>query len=313
VTTPLTEQDLLLLNAYLDDELAPRERADLEARLVEDETLQVEMESLRATVALLGMAQRVPVPRNFTLNPAVYGKPARADWWTNLRVPALATVGVTILVALCVGAVLLIGGIGGAVTQAPSMAQLAANAPAEEAAVATEAPLMAEATEEEPRTEAGEPLSSAPSGSAATEAPGIRIGVPTSTAVLSDGAAGGGTSWEASSTQTLSASPVGDFASLGTAANTPPPVPAAASPHVAAVMTQLPGVEEQYDAGNGVDSSTTSGGMTQSKVQGAATVVATQGQDGMYVPGPPTGLVIGIVSLAAALTIVGVALMRRRR
>ncbi|MBN1313169.1 MAG: hypothetical protein JXB30_17305 [Anaerolineae bacterium] len=161
MTTPLNEQDLILLNAYLDDELTARERANFESRLEKDEILQAEMKSLRSTAALLGMAQRVPVPHNFTLDPDVYGKPTRSSWWANLRIPALATAGVTVLVMLCIGVLIIRMEFGGAATSAPSVAQLEA--------ASTEEPMeepVEEATEEP--TEEPAPATEAPAQEAET-------------------------------------------------------------------------------------------------------------------------------------------------
>lgn len=150
MNTPLTEQDLIQLNAYLDGELSVAERADVEARLAEDERLQAEIESLRVTAALLGMAERVRVPRNFTLDPAVYGRSARSGWWANLGLGDFrvwATAGGTVLATLvCIGLMVIRIGMGGMMATSAPMAQLAAEEPEAEA---TNEPTAAEWMAEE--------------------------------------------------------------------------------------------------------------------------------------------------------------------
>jgi hypothetical protein len=64
------------LHAYLDNALPAAERAQFEARLAQDAELRVEVESLREVKQRLAAVPRRPVPRNFTLDPAQYGRPA---------------------------------------------------------------------------------------------------------------------------------------------------------------------------------------------------------------------------------------------
>ncbi|MCD4685618.1 MAG: hypothetical protein K8S97_06755 [Anaerolineae bacterium] len=71
--------DLELLSAYLDGELADRERITLEQRLTHDSTLRQTLDDLRTTVAMLHDLPRLKAPCNFTLDPAVYGRPI--PWW----------------------------------------------------------------------------------------------------------------------------------------------------------------------------------------------------------------------------------------
>lgn len=77
-----SERDPELLSAYLDGELTDREREDLEQRLAQETPLRTELEALRATVALVRDLPRLKAPRNFTLDPAVYGH--RTPWWKRL-------------------------------------------------------------------------------------------------------------------------------------------------------------------------------------------------------------------------------------
>jgi hypothetical protein len=86
--TPLSERDLELLSAYLDGALTDREQRALEQRLAHDNTLRTEMDHLRDTVALVRELPRLKAPRQFTLDPAVYGR--KVPWWQ--RVLPLETV-----------------------------------------------------------------------------------------------------------------------------------------------------------------------------------------------------------------------------
>lgn len=72
------EQRDELLSAYLDDQLSAGERARLEAQLKTDPALQVELEALRHTVALVRDLPPVPIPRNFILPQTVMARPRPA-------------------------------------------------------------------------------------------------------------------------------------------------------------------------------------------------------------------------------------------
>lgn len=120
MSTPINEQEYIQLNAYLDGELSAGERELFEQRLAGDPSLQAELRALRATKMLLGMAERQRVPRNFTLDPAVYGKPARPSLWERLglaRIPswAVATAALVVVVAF-VGLLVLNNPGGGTMT-----------------------------------------------------------------------------------------------------------------------------------------------------------------------------------------------------
>lgn len=64
------------LNAYLDGELKGRARQQFEAELAQDASLRAELAELRQIRAVVRELPRVRAPRNFLLDPAVYGKPA---------------------------------------------------------------------------------------------------------------------------------------------------------------------------------------------------------------------------------------------
>lgn len=70
------EQRQETLHAYVDGELSAAERRDFERELNSDAALRAEVEQLQALQASLRNMPRRRVPRNFTLDPAAYGRPA---------------------------------------------------------------------------------------------------------------------------------------------------------------------------------------------------------------------------------------------
>lgn len=73
------DYDLILLSAYLDDELTEAERAELEQRLSVEPALRRELEELQATTLLLRELAPARPPRSFTLDPAT--APVRPAFW----------------------------------------------------------------------------------------------------------------------------------------------------------------------------------------------------------------------------------------
>jgi hypothetical protein len=63
------DDDILLLSAYIDDELTDDERVTLERRLSDEPDLRRELDSLRTTTMLLHDLPSVSPPRSFTLDP----------------------------------------------------------------------------------------------------------------------------------------------------------------------------------------------------------------------------------------------------
>lgn len=79
------------LNAYLDDALSAGERQHLERQLAKDEQLRAQLEELRSLKQQLRQLPRLPVPRNFMLDPAVYGRPEKKLLFQPVPVLRLAT------------------------------------------------------------------------------------------------------------------------------------------------------------------------------------------------------------------------------
>jgi len=77
------------VNAYLDGELSPGEAGRFEAELQQDPALRTELGQLRQIKASIQQLPQVRAPRNYTLDPAVYGAPAprpAAQWLPAVRV-----------------------------------------------------------------------------------------------------------------------------------------------------------------------------------------------------------------------------------
>lgn len=73
----LNSHDLILLSAYLDGELDPREKVRVEALLQSNPQAKEVYESLVRTKAVLRSAPLRKVPRNFTLSTAIVQQPRR--------------------------------------------------------------------------------------------------------------------------------------------------------------------------------------------------------------------------------------------
>jgi hypothetical protein len=92
-----------MLNAYLDGELSTREARRFEAELEQDPELRAGLAQLRQIKASIRQLPQVRAPRNYTLDPAVYGPPVRepAQWLPAVRVAtALAAFFFILTVAL---------------------------------------------------------------------------------------------------------------------------------------------------------------------------------------------------------------------
>jgi hypothetical protein len=80
------------LHAYLDNALPPRQRRQFEAQLAADSALQTELAQMQRLKQNLRRLPRHPAPRNFTLNPALYGRPQRQPLVQAYPALRLATV-----------------------------------------------------------------------------------------------------------------------------------------------------------------------------------------------------------------------------
>jgi anti-sigma factor RsiW len=76
LTKSKAEKQQELLHAYIDNALSPARRQQFEAQLAQDAELRAEVASLRQIKQMVSALPRRPVPRNFTLEPARYGRPA---------------------------------------------------------------------------------------------------------------------------------------------------------------------------------------------------------------------------------------------
>lgn len=76
LTKTEAEKQQETLSAYLDNALTPAEREKFETRLSADTTLRANLEQQRRIKENVGQLPRLRAPRNFTLDPAVYGRPA---------------------------------------------------------------------------------------------------------------------------------------------------------------------------------------------------------------------------------------------
>jgi hypothetical protein len=95
-------QDFDRLSAYIDDELAPQEKAALEARLAREPELRSALQELRLTVRALRSLPRVRPPRSFTLAPGQVGRETarRAPLFPVLRLAAaLSAVALAVVLA----------------------------------------------------------------------------------------------------------------------------------------------------------------------------------------------------------------------
>lgn len=75
----LKPADLELLSAYLDDALLPEERAALEVRLLAEPALRAELDALRTVVDQVRALPEMTAPRDFRLDPAIYGRKTPAQ------------------------------------------------------------------------------------------------------------------------------------------------------------------------------------------------------------------------------------------
>lgn len=96
------ERDDELLSAYVDGQLLGRARQEFEARLAVEPELRARLEATRRMMGLVRSLPPVPAPRNFILDPARVGKPARARqaarWYPTLRLATTLATALLIVV-----------------------------------------------------------------------------------------------------------------------------------------------------------------------------------------------------------------------
>jgi anti-sigma factor RsiW len=130
------------VHAYLDDALTPRQRQQFEQEMAQDSGLQAEIDHLRLLKQQLRRLPGRPVPRSFTLDPALYGRPARQPLFQFY--PVLQ--GATVLTALFFMVTLSLS----LISQPESASAPVASAP--QALEAPEAETVEEPMREEPAT-----------------------------------------------------------------------------------------------------------------------------------------------------------------
>jgi hypothetical protein len=208
------------LSAYIDGELAPRERTRVEQHLRECQACAENLRTLRETVALLKELPVIPAPRSFAVHPRVTRPrpaPAPSAWGYGLLKGATAMAA--LLLVLLVGGDVALHVVGGPlVSWAPA-------APAPEAALAPsygaeveEAPMLGQAkeTEELPATPPENAQAVAPTAPAA---PPAALEMAEETATPPPGVGGGQPAAEATPQPPSGAGPV-------EATETPSPAPA---------------------------------------------------------------------------------------
>lgn len=148
LTKSAEEKGQEVLNAYLDNALSPQERRQFEQLLARDADLRQVVEERRALQMQMRQMPRRRVPRNFTLDPALYGRPQRQPLFQLYPAMRVATVLTAFFFILALGADLFLpAGRGGLAVpgSAPQDVALVVEQTTSETAV--EAPFAAQAVE----------------------------------------------------------------------------------------------------------------------------------------------------------------------
>jgi hypothetical protein len=140
----MDERDLELLSAYLDGQLPAEERSALEARLRVDDALRRELDLLRETTGLIRSLPVRKAPRNYTLTPAQASRSTTpvllSPWVSAISAVAAAFLLVVGVLQLSLQALPSESAVGTDIVlrqeaaSAPTMAELAAQAPPSETA-----------------------------------------------------------------------------------------------------------------------------------------------------------------------------------
>jgi hypothetical protein len=135
------------LSAYLDNAVAPAERQRIERLLAQDARLRAEVQALRVLKQQLAEMPRRRVPRNFTLDPAIYRRPQRQPLLKLYPVLQGATALAALIFILVLGLGFFQGQFSGGLSSA---------VPAETTQVLTEATAEEQVVRESPAIEAAE-------------------------------------------------------------------------------------------------------------------------------------------------------------
>lgn len=110
------------LSAYLDDALAPAEREKMEAQLAASNELRAQLQQMRVLRQEMRSMPRRRVPRNFTLDPALYGRPQRSSLANAYPILRTATALTAFLFVIALVANLTMGDLlGGFQAAAPAV------------------------------------------------------------------------------------------------------------------------------------------------------------------------------------------------
>lgn len=99
--TQLSPQEWQLLSAYLDGQVSPGERSQIEKKLASEAAFRQAIEELRHTRTVIRSMPRRRAPRNFTLTPEMVTIRRRQGWFPVLRFSsAFAAIASVVLFAL---------------------------------------------------------------------------------------------------------------------------------------------------------------------------------------------------------------------
>jgi hypothetical protein len=143
LTKSAEEKQQEMLTAYVDGELSPPQQRQVEQLLANDPGLQAELAELRQFKLSLSQLPRRRVPRNFTLDPALYGVPKRQPLIQLYPLMRTAMTLTAVFLFIAVGAEFLTTGFAGGERAAFESAPIALQTSADEPAAAEEIAEMA--------------------------------------------------------------------------------------------------------------------------------------------------------------------------
>ncbi len=107
LTKSAEEKRQEMLTAYVDGALSPRHQSAFEQQLSQDPSLQAEVEQMQQHKLMMRQLPRRRVPRNFTLDPALYSPPQRQPLLQLYPAMRVATVLTAVFLIIAVSAELL--------------------------------------------------------------------------------------------------------------------------------------------------------------------------------------------------------------